>query len=98
MKANQFKPLSAKEIDVIEILTSKWTSQRQIQRITNHGRTTIRKYQYAYYNRKIIEWLDKHFAESEWVQVYRISFWFVWLVMMLIIVLSGCGLYFLINL
>ena len=97
MKTNQFSPLTAKQVEIIEQLTAKHTSQRDICKITGHWRWTIRKYQYAYINRKIIEWLDKHFAKSEWVQIYRISFWFVWLVMMLIIVLSGCGLYFLIN-
>ena len=55
MKKDQFAPLTERQIDVIEQLTAKGTSQRQIARITRHGRQTIRKYQYAYLNRKIIE-------------------------------------------
>jgi hypothetical protein len=95
MKNNQFQKLSDSQIETIEILTSKWTSQRQIQRITRHGRQTIRKYQYAYLNRKIIEWLDRQFANTS---IYTISFWFVWLALWTLIVLSSLGLYFLINL
>lgn len=95
MKKDQFSSLTERQIEVIEQLTAKWTSQRQIARITRHGRQTIRKYQHAYIHRKIIEWLDRQFANTS---VYTISFWLVWLALWTLIVLSSLWLYFLINL
>ena len=100
MKPSQFSSLTAKQVEIIEQLTAKWSSQRDIAKITGHGRMTIRKYQRIYLERKRLalkleKALDKYYANTK---VYNIHYWFIWLVLLSIIWLSSFWIYFLINL
>lgn len=90
-------PLSQQEIDVIERLTSKWDSQRQINRITRHSRNTIRKYQ-RLYRQKIATNLEKALNEYYWdTKVYNIHLSVVWIIAMVIIGLCSLGTYYIFN-
>ncbi len=100
MKKDQFVPLDQNEIEIIENLTSKGCTQRQIQKITWHGRWTIRKYQRLYLERKRIaekleKAMEKYYGK---VTVYEMGFPLVVTIIFSIFILSMLGLYFLVNL
>ncbi len=98
MKKDQFKPLTQEQISVIETLLEKWTSQRQISRITKHWRGTIRNYRDKMVSRRIKEAIDRYTSHIESnIRVYTMSTWIFYFILIGIVALSMFGLYFLIN-
>jgi hypothetical protein len=98
MRNNRNIPLSQNEIRVIEELTQKWDSQRQISKITWHARRTIQKYQKDYRVKQSIKnALDKYYGTPD-IKIYTINYWLVCSIIFIVFALALAWIYFLINL